>query len=171
MRTDWKHLIGEMAAIVALAAVIGCLWNYRLLRDTYRGELSAATQSPQTARSTPVPPTATGPLPLGLMQVKELFDTREGLFIDARDRSAYRAGHIRGAHSLPLGDADALIPALLHTTPRDHLLVIYCNGYDCHDSMALADKLIVAGYRQVFVFEGGYPEWRDAGYPTATGER
>jgi 3-mercaptopyruvate sulfurtransferase SseA len=35
--------------------------------------------------------------------------------------------------------------------------------------MDLGSRLLEAGYRKVFVFLGGYPEWRDAGYPIAEG--
>lgn len=171
MKTNWKQLFNEIAVIVLLAAIIGCLWNYRLLRNAYRGEQTGAQQPAPTVQTSPAVPTTPGPLPLGLMQVKELFDSREALIIDARDRSAYRAGHIRAARSLPLGEADSLLATFARTIPRDRMLVVYCNGYDCHDSMALAEKLIAAGFRQVYVFEGGYPEWRDAGYPLAKGEQ
>jgi rhodanese-related sulfurtransferase len=50
-------------------------------------------------------------------------------------------------------------------------LVIYCNGYGCPDSFDLGLRLIEAGYRDVRVFEGGLPEWRDAGLPVIEGER
>jgi rhodanese-related sulfurtransferase len=35
--------------------------------------------------------------------------------------------------------------------------------------MDLAKLLMQAGYTAVYVYEGGFPEWRDAGYPVATG--
>ncbi len=54
---------------------------------------------------------------------------------------------------------------------REQPLVVYCSGYDCHDSRDLATRLLAAGYRTVYVFEGGYPEWRDAGYPTREGKQ
>ena len=64
-----------------------------------------------------------------------------------------------------LGEAEELIRGLAAKTAKDAFLVLYCSGFDCHDSKTLGDKLIQAGFRQVFVFEGGFPEWRDAGYP------
>ncbi|ANA39473.1 MULTISPECIES: rhodanese-like domain-containing protein [Geobacter] len=167
MKSDPKRLAAEMAIIVAVAAIIGITWNYRLLADVFQGRaVGAGTPGP--------PPAATGttapvPLPLGLMQVKELFDRNEALIIDARDRDSYGAGHIRDAVLLPLGEADQLIPPLAANTPKDRFLIVYCNGYDCHDSRALGEKLIRAGFAQVYVFEGGFPEWRDAGYPVTTG--
>ena len=44
--------------------------------------------------------------------------------------------------------------------------IIYCNGYECSLSLDLADYLYNEKlFEKVLVFEGGWPEWRDAGYP------
>ena len=69
------------------------------------------------------------------------------------------------------GEADGRLAEFARRYPPTTLLVVYCNGYDCHDSRDLGAKLMKAGYRSVYVFEGGYPEWRDAGYPTEGGNR
>lgn len=169
MKTDLKRLAGEMTAIVLVASLIGIAWNHRLLRDVFRGQgvpppKATAPASPQTTTEAPAMV-----FPLGLMQVKELFDSREALIIDARDGETYRKGHIAGALSLPLGEAERLLPDFAARTPKERLIVVYCGGYDCHDSKTLGDSLLSAGYTQVFVFEGGFPEWRDAGYPVAQG--
>jgi len=50
--------------------------------------------------------------------------------------------------------------------PLESILVIYCNGFGCHDSTVLGEKLLDKGYTQILVFEGGFPEWKDAGLPT-----
>lgn len=153
-----------MAVIVLVAAAVGIAWNFRLLRDVWRGNASAPSAPSSTAPNAPPEP-----LPLGLMQVRELAASKEAIVIDARDRDAFRKGHISGAFSLPLGEADRLLPAFAAKTPKEKLLVVYCNGYDCHDSKTLGRRLLTAGFGQVFVFEGGFPEWRDAGYPVAQG--
>lgn len=155
------RLLKEMAAIVLLAALIGVAWNHRLLYRSWSGRAAPATRLEQGLR----------PMPLGLMQAKELFDRHEALFVDARDSSAFAAGHISGAVSLPLGDADTGIARFRQKVPEASHLVVYCNGYDCQDSSELGERLLQSGYRPVYVFAGGYPEWRDAGYPTAGGAR
>ncbi|ABB33233.1 Rhodanese domain protein [Geobacter metallireducens RCH3] len=172
MKSDAKRLAAEMAAIVLIAAVIGIAWNHRLLLNVFRGEGVKAQQTPAAPKGAPAAaPTAAAALPLGLMQVKELFDTGEAIIIDARDREAYRKGHIKGAMSLPVGEAGGLITPFADRTPKDKLLVVYCGGYDCHDSKLLGEKLLAAGFTQVFVYEGGYPEWQDAGHPVTKGDK
>lgn len=173
MKSDAKRLATEMAVIVLIAAVIGIAWNHRLLLNVFREEGVQAQQTPNTAPQAPstTATAASAALPLGLMQVKELFDTGEAVIIDARDRETFRKGHIKGAISLPVGEAGGLIPPFAERTPKDKLLVVYCGGYDCHDSKLLGEKLLAAGFSQVFVYEGGFPEWQDAGHPVAKGDK
>ncbi|KAF0219470.1 MAG: rhodanese domain-containing [Geobacteraceae bacterium] len=165
MRLFNKSLLVEMALICLLAAVLGFAWNHQLLYNAWTGKATATSPT----RNAPV---AQGgvPLPAGLMQVKEFYDRKEAVFVDARDGTAFAASHIIGALSLPLGETEVKLPQFKAKVPQTTLLVVYCNGYDCHDSMDLGKKLLLAGYRTVFVFEGGYPEWKDAGYPVEGGK-
>jgi len=159
------HILVEMAMIFLLAAAAGIGWNHKLLADAWSGK---AVQPKQEA--VPASPQGTTPLPLGLMQVKELYDRKEGAFVDARDMETYASRHIKGALSLPSGEADAGLAAFGARVNKETTIVVYCNGFDCHDSMELGSRLLKAGFRRVYVFLGGYPEWRDAGYPTEGGK-
>ena len=155
-----KKTILDIVVIIIIAAALGIAWNRQLLYNAWTGQ--AATPSPPAAASTPA---GAVPLPVGLMQVKDLFDRDEAVIVDARDAATYAKGRIRGAVSLPIGEAAEKIPAFADKYPPDTLLILYCNGYGCHDSMELGRKLIGKGFTQVYAFEGGYPEWKDAGYP------
>lgn len=154
------HIIVEMAIIFLLAAAAGVGWNHKLLADAWYGK---AVQPKQEV--VPASPQGATPLPLGLMQTKEIYDRKEVAFVDARDTETYAAGHIKGALSLPLGEADAGMAAFNSRVKKEATIVVYCNGFDCRDSMDLGKRLLKAGYLKVYVFLGGYPEWRDAGYP------
>ena len=160
MVSTHKKLFLEMTVIVLLAVTIGIIWNYRLLRDVYTGKFSEGTPS-QKISVTP----AAVLIPAGLAQVKELHDKKEAVFIDARESSVYSRGHIQGATSLPLAALDSDLQAFMEKVPYETNLVIYCSGYGCHDSKDLGNRLLLKGYRQVLIFDGGYPEWKDAGLP------
>jgi len=157
--TPCRETARDLTVIVLAAILLGVTINYKLLSDAWSGRLTASSAPPVAGSSSPLP------LPLGLVQVKELFDRKEALIIDARTSESFAAGHIRGAVTLPLGELPGRLPSFTQKFDRQTMIVVYCNGFGCPDSMALGKKLIESGYRQVFLFEGGYPEWRDAGYP------
>lgn len=159
MKPETFRLLRDCAAILLIASALGLAWNRQLLIDTFHGRTPPLGQESQT-------PASALPMPLGLMQVKEFFDRHEAVLIDARSSETYAKGRIRGAHSIPLGEAESRIPEFSRHVAKDAMLIVYCNGFGCHDSMELGNKLIQSGFTQVFIYEGGYPEWRDAGYPT-----
>lgn len=90
----------------------------------------------------------------------------DATFVDARPEEFYLAeGHIKNALSLPNQDFETAFSRAQEFLPRQESLVIYCSGYGCEDSAELAGKLMGKGYLNVFVYEGGWPEWSEAGLP------
>jgi len=83
------------------------------------------------------------------------------IFIDARHEYDFQQGHIPGAINLPLSefDTDTL---LIRSLPRNKTVVTYCDGQECNSSVALAQKLLAAGFTQVNIFFGGWNEWKSA---------
>lgn len=149
--------------IAALGATIGLAVNHRLVGDAFSGRLAA----PAAVAATPA---ARLPQPVLLAEVRELAATG-AVPVDARDAALYAEGHLPGAISLPLGEADARLAGFRAQVDVRRTLVLYCNGYGCPDSFDLGLQLIKAGYQDVRVFEGGFPEWRDAGLPVEKGAR
>lgn len=150
-----------MTIIVLIAAATGVVWNHGMLHDAWTGSIATAPSSTFSVSQD----TGDIPLPAGLMQVKDLFDRKKAVFVDARDELSFVRGHIKGAISLPLGQFEAKSTGFMDKVPLAATLAVYCNGYGCHDSMTLGKKLKSKGYRRVLVFEGGYPEWKDGKLP------
>jgi rhodanese-related sulfurtransferase len=91
-------------------------------------------------------------------------------FVDARDELFYEQGHIPRAVSLPVlrfEEAFARVEPLL---AKDETIVCYCSGFGCEESTELAERLIEKGYRDVYVYEGGWPEWSASGLPVEPGD-
>lgn len=164
MRKEWLATAAEICLIIVLAAAVGLVWNRNLLTSAWRGELTQQAQAAPAAQGEMLP------MPVGLAQVKEMYDAKQAVIIDARSRANFAEGHIAGATLLPLEEARKNPGQPLKTKlPADSTIIAYCNGFSCHDSMDLGKILMQAGYSSVYVYEGGYPEWRDAGYPVAKG--
>jgi rhodanese-related sulfurtransferase len=88
------------------------------------------------------------------------------LVLDARRTSVYEEGHIAGARSFPIWEAevDRRIEALVNEG-RDtkQPVVVYCTGGDCEDSHMLAQKLFGAGFENALVYRDGWPDWLERG--------
>jgi len=147
----------ESLVITALGLLAGLTINYRVVIDAFAGHLTA----PVTATT----PAETGlPQPVLLAEVRELLNNG-ALPVDARDGGLFADGHLPGAVSLPLEEVETRLDDFGRQAAVGQTLVLYCNGYGCPDSFDLGLRLIAAGYRDVRVYEGGLPEWRDAGLP------
>jgi rhodanese-related sulfurtransferase len=96
-------------------------------------------------------------------------------FLDARRSAAFTEGHILGAWSAPVWEADVdtrltEFEARANPGPRDPI-VIYCDGGGCEDSHLLANKLVALGYRNLLIYTDGFPDWTAQGRPVAKGAR
>ena len=58
--------------------------------------------------------------------------------------------------------------ALSELVGLDQEVVFYCGGEDCPLSANACAKALVWGYTKVYYFAGGYPSWKEAGYPVHT---
>jgi len=82
--------------------------------------------------------------------------------VDARTAEEYRQGHLPGAISVPpnlFGAMAGYLPA-----NKSIPLVFYCRGYSCTLSQSAAVEALRAGYTDIRLYRGGFPEWSQKGY-------
>jgi putative oxidoreductase len=123
-------------------------------------------------QATPTPaPSATGEIQrISLAGAKSRFDEKKCVFLDARPQDKYLEGHIPGALHIYAEEFDKYAPEVIPKMPdKNQEIVTYCHGTDCELSNLLAQTLLDSGYTNVKVFFGGWPHWKDAGYPIARG--
>jgi rhodanese-related sulfurtransferase len=147
---SFRRIALEAIVIAALGVLLGLSFHYRHVLEALE---------PKEAISP-----ALYPAPVGLAEMQDLLD-QGGVAVDARSREAFQEERIYGAVSLALGEAREALPGFMRRFPPETVLVVYCGGHGCPDSFDLAVRLLSAGYRDVRVFEGGLPAWRDAGLP------
>ncbi len=157
-------LLRDAALIVLLATLAGAAVNGRLLWQVWTGGTPDSV-----VVSAPLPASELVPMPVSLSELGSL-PAGEILLLDARSSDLYLEGHLPAARSLPWGEIENLLPAFRAEVPVDRSLVAYCSGYGCEDSFNLAQRLMAVGYADVRVFEGGLPEWQDAGLPVEEGQ-
>jgi len=103
------------------------------------------------------------PKAITLEQAYKLFNNGVK-FIDARDEADYLAGHISKSLNIPFDDFDNH-KQKLEKLSKEKPMVIYCAGTDCDLSILLGNLLFEQGYKQVYVFFGGWLEWLNSNYP------
>ena len=160
--SNLRQVFLQTIVIVCFGIATGLMFNYPLLRQTLDGKAPSGSglvseyveeQTPQTVE---------------LKDVLRL--TGQAVLIDARIPELYFDGHLPGAVSLPYSEVDDYIDPFMIQTLKEEPIIVYCSGYGCPDSFDLASYLLVEGYQDVRVFEGGYPQWRDAGKPVEMGQ-
>jgi rhodanese-related sulfurtransferase len=107
---------------------------------------------------------------IGPDQAKDLLTKPEVAFLDARSRQSFHEGHIAGSYHVPM-DTGALPSDIDALLSGKRAIVTYCDaGSGCADGARLAHLLAAAGYTDVRVLEGGFPEWLERGMPAEAGE-
>ena len=96
-------------------------------------------------------------------------------FYDVRDEREYKEMHIKGAVSVPYKEKSAKeigfdmskdefkIAAV--ATDRNAPLIFACNGGECWKSYKASVWAQKQGYRSIYWFRGGFPEWKGKGLP------
>jgi rhodanese-related sulfurtransferase len=161
-----KSIVKESVLILFPAVAVALTVNFLSPRgialvgewDTNRGVITAKAKNDPVVRELEIRDVALA---------REIYDRHKAVFVDARSREAFDAGHIEGAVSLPVGNFDEEIGAFVPAHPFETYLVTYCSGRECDDSHELAVRLFSAGYDRVSVFIDGYPGWEAAGYPVS----
>lgn len=148
----WFLVGGIIAAL--LVAAVGCTTN-----GTTTPAMTNGTTTPAMTDETTAPP-AGSYTDLTPAQAKELIDSNpDVIIIDVSPE--YDNGHLPGAVNYYLGDGslDEAIPML----DKDATYLVYCHV----DSVAIAgaQKLVDAGFTNVYRLEGNYSAWVEAGYP------
>ena len=85
--------------------------------------------------------------------------------LDVRPVEEYRAGHIPGALSVPLGQLKKLLSKL----PRDQEIVAYCRGPYCALAVQAVEMLRKQGFKAIRL-EDGIQDWRAMGLTLEVGD-
>ena len=112
-----------------------------------------------------IPDFMTEPMMASLDFTKYFFDNKKAIIIDARESEEFQIAHIAGAINIPFDDYEKYMDPI-DALKYDDIFIIYCSGGECSLSLDLADVFFSEmAFENVFVFEGGLPAWKDAGYP------
>lgn len=99
-------------------------------------------------------------------ELKAMADGNKKVVIsDNRVKEQYDAERIKGADWL-LADHLVADQKLADKYAKDAVIVLYCNGITCWRSPAAAVMLQSMGYKNLYWYRDGLPDWKKNKFPT-----
>ena len=108
------------------------------------------------------PESVSGATTIDTAQAKQLFD-QGVVFLDVRSEQDWEAGRIPGSKHLELKKVFNQ-ESLASIAQPDDKLVIYCNSTSCHRSSKACKHAVEWGYKKVYYYRLGYPDWQSNDY-------
>ena len=132
-------------------------------KNIYNGGTVAAQVVPVKPAAEAPPRVADEPVAVTWAEAKTMLQTGEAVLVDARPLTAFQAGSIPGAISLPANRIKEEMPAFMKRVDTNRWLIVYCGDQGSASSEDVGKTLIREyGYRHVFHMPGGYAEWQIA---------
>lgn len=157
----------QTALIIFLATILGAVRQFAPNGLHWIGKWPTASTSAKEAYGLMARP---GDPPfLSLAEAIGAESKKNGIILDARDKNLFKEGHIPGALNLPFYEYDTEASKVLKSVDPQTLMIVYCEGINCELSFFLGRQLEKDGYKNVKIFYGGYPEWKNAGLPIEKG--
>ncbi|MEW6290500.1 MAG: rhodanese-like domain-containing protein [Thermodesulfobacteriota bacterium] len=102
-------------------------------------------------------------------EIMKMIDEKKDLVImDNRLKADYDKEHIKDAVLLTVDDL-ITDPKLAEKYSKDSILVNYCNGVKCWRSPAAILLLQELGFKNLYWYRNGLPDWIKKDYPTVEG--
>ena len=81
------------------------------------------------------------------------------LFVDARQKRDFEAGHVKGAINIPVDANDTLRRNAVRDVSPGDPMVVYCQSVNCSFADIVAGKLRLDGFFNAAILPGGWMEW------------
>lgn len=98
-------------------------------------------------------------------ELKKWIDEKKDFaLIDVLAGASFEARHLPNAKNAFVKENDFLGKVEKLISNKETIVVVYCASFTCQLSPLAADKLVEAGYTNVYDFKGGLADWQGAGY-------
>ncbi len=161
----WRQDLAWAGFILGVAACFGLVQQWPMVRQAWRGELTARIEQVRAERRQEL---FKGIKTVNLAQAYALFQQGNAMFIDARKPDEYAELHIPKARNIQPSQLEDLGAAVVAGIAKDQEIVVYCGQEACDLSLRVAEHLQGLGFIRVQVFLEGFRAWEEAGYPADT---
>lgn len=102
---------------------------------------------------------------LNTNELLKIYEKKNILIIDARERIFYEKGYIKGAINIPYNELEIYPEKFLNLLDKNKDIIIYCEGGYCEESFIVGEILLKYGFKNISIYIDGYPEWEKRGLP------
>ena len=82
------------------------------------------------------------------------------VLVDARNPPDFDEENIPTSINISPYEHELDILRKINSLPEDKTIVVWCDGGNCDSSHMIAELIKAAGYNNIYVFEGGWEEWK-----------
>jgi len=98
-------------------------------------------------------------------KLKQMIENHEDfVLINVLAEEYFDQEHILTSVNIPVKHEDFVDKVKARFPDKSKRIVVYCASFECRASPAAAKKLADEGYQDVYDYEGGIKEWKEAGY-------
>jgi len=113
----------------------------------------------------PVAPDRSSIPAISVTEAKQLYEQGKVLVLDAMPPNFYQKRHIKGAVNMPMTLFDIVYLMNFSEEDKDRGVLVYGNSISRPYDLEIASKLMLRGYGDVKIIDGGLPAWEADGYP------
>lgn len=149
--------VAQLALLVAAAGLLGTAAQFvSPTRIPWRENWSTHVQTKALRAGLRLADTA---------DAQRLLESGSALIVDARSPRDYDSGRLPGALSLPDSQRSVVYPEFADLLTREPLVLVYCSGLSCDESLNLCLFLKDQGHTNLVLYAGGIQAWKEAGLP------
>jgi len=113
----------------------------------------------------PSPPDKTSIQSVSASAAMQDYERGKVLILDAMPPNFFQKHHIKGAVNMPMALFDIVYLMNFSEEEKERSILIYGNSISRPYDLEIAAKLMLRGYSDVKIIDGGLPAWEAAGYP------
>ena len=102
---------------------------------------------------------------VSLSAAAEEYKKGDTVFLDAMPANFYEKEHIRGAVNMPLNLFEIVYMMTFGEQDKNKQIIVYGRTISKRYDLEVANKLVLRGYKNTRVMDGGLREWKKKGYP------
>lgn len=109
---------------------------------------------------------------LSKRELRRMFENNvDFVLVNVLPESRFNEEHIPGSLNLHIEDKSFETRLKQQIPEKSRKIVVYSEGYNCRHSKKAVARMKKIGYAEVYDYEGGIKDWKNAGYPVVSEEK